>query len=68
MPVIKGLLVAGGGSLPSVRDGAVVSPAMAEVLISYLKTLAPRLEPLDVTGKDLRDLNIEGLMFMHKYS
>lgn len=68
MPVIKGLLVAGGGSLPSIRNGEVVSPAMAEVLIQYLKTLAPRLEPLDVAGKDLRDLNIEGLLFIHKYS
>lgn len=67
MPVIKGLLVAGGGSLASIRDGIVVSPAMSEVLMGYLKTLAPRMEPLDVSGKDLRDLNIEGLMYLHKY-
>jgi hypothetical protein len=87
MPVIKGLLVAGGGSLASKRwvdaegteyaedelkDGVVytekiVSPAMAEVLINYLKELAPRMEPLDTEGKDLRALNIEGLLYLHKY-
>lgn len=68
MPVIKGLLVAGGGALPGVRDGEVVSPAMSDVLCKYLKELAPRLEQLDVDGKDLRELNIEGLMYIHKYS
>lgn len=68
MQAVKGLLVAGGGSLPSIRDGQVVSPAMAEVLMGYLKTLAPRMEALHVEGKNLRDLNIEGLMYIHKYS
>lgn len=72
MPLVKGLLVAGGGSLPSKRfDGekdVVVSPAMSEVLMGYLKTLAPRLEAMDTTDKNLRDLNIEGLNIIHKYS
>lgn len=68
MPLVKGLLVAGGGSLASIRDGVVVSPAMSEVLMKYLKTLAPRLEALDTEGKDLRALNIEGLMVIHKYA
>lgn len=68
MPVIKGLLVAGGGALPSIRDGQEVSPAMARVLMGYLNTLAPKMEPLNTEGKDLRDLNIDGLMFIHKYA
>lgn len=68
MPVIKGLLVAGGGSLPSVYDGQVVSPAMSGVLMAYLNRLAPRLAPVETEGKNLRELNIDGLIFMHKYA
>jgi len=96
MPVVKGLLVAGGGSLPSVRKVAwveqteqgvqygpevteaeiragaeykevVVSPAMSDVLVGFLKELAPRIEVLNTQGKDLRRLNIEGLVYLHKY-
>lgn len=68
LPVVKGLLVAGGGALPSMYEGKVVSPSMAEVLVGYLKQLAPRIEALDTEGKNLRELNIDGLGTIHKYS
>ena len=69
LPIVKGLLVAGGGALATIdENGNEVSPAMAEVLIQYLKTLAPRLEALDTKGKNLRELNIDGLGTIHKYS
>jgi len=67
MQSIKGLLVVGGGALPSVRDGVVVSPSMAEVLMGYLKELAPRIRLVDTKDKNLRDLNILGLSYIHKY-
>lgn len=87
LPVVKGLLVVGGGSLPSVRrlddkgnevtddqiqvgvsyHEQIVSPAMAEILVNFLKELAPRIEVMNTAGRDLRDLNIEGLYILHKY-
>lgn len=69
LPIVKGLLVAGGGSLATVNpEGEEVSPPMAEVLVEQLKTLAPRLEAMDTEGKNLRELNIDGLGIIHKYS
>lgn len=96
MPVVKGLLVAGGGSLASTRKVATVehteegikygpevteaqvangaeyqevtvSPAMSDILVGFLKELAPRIEVMNTEGKDLRELNIEGLILLHKY-
>lgn len=66
--MIKGLLVVGGGALPSVRNDQIVSPSMATVLMEYLQQLAPYIEVVNVDGKDLRSLNIEGLLYMHKYA
>ncbi len=68
MPEIKGVLVIGGGSLPSVRGEVVVSSAMADVLLKYLKKLAPNISMVDTSGKNPRDLNILGLGHIHKYS
>lgn len=69
LPIVKGLLVAGGGALATIdENGNEVSPSMSKVLIQYLKTLAPRLEALDTEGKNLRELNINGLCTIHKYS
>lgn len=69
LPIVKGLLVAGGGALATVDEhGNELSPSMSKVLIQYLKTLAPRLEALDTEGKNLRELNINGLCTIHKYS
>lgn len=68
MREVKGILVAGGGSLPSTRDGKVVSPAMSEVLIEYFKELSPNISLMNTDGKNPRLLNIQGLQYIHKYS
>ena len=68
MREVKGILVIGGGSLPSTRDGKVVSPAMSDVLISYFKNLSPNISLMNTDGKNPRLLNIEGLQYVHKYS
>lgn len=65
---VKGILVVGGGSLPTIRDGVVVSPAMSDVLIKYLKNLAPNLKVMSTSNINPRLLNIEGLKYIHKYS
>lgn len=68
MREVKGILVAGGGSLPSTRDGKIVSPAMSEVLIKYFKELSPNVSLMNTEGKNPRLLNIQGLQYIHKYS
>lgn len=65
---VKAVLVVGGGSLPSIREGKVVSPAMSDVLIKYLKNLAPNLQVMSTSTLSPRMLNIEGLKFIHKYA
>lgn len=65
---VKGVLVVGGGSLPTIRDGQIVSPAMSDVLIKYLKNLAPNLKVMSTSDINPRLLNIEGLKFIHKYA
>lgn len=67
MREIKGILVVGGGSLATERDGKIVSPAMSEVLLEYLKELAPNLSIIDTLGLNPRLLNIIGLKYVHKY-
>ncbi len=68
MREVKGILVVGGGSVPTVRDGVVVSPAMSEVLTKYLQTLSPNIGQMSTCGKNPRMLNIEGLQYIHKYA
>ena len=68
MREVKGVLVVGGGSLPSIRDGKVVSPAMSDVLINYFKELSPNISLMNTDGKNPRLLNIEGLQYIHKYA
>ena len=68
MREVKGVLVVGGGSLPSIRDGKVVSPAMSDVLINYFKELSPNIALMNTDGKNPRLLNIEGLQYIHKYA
>ena len=65
---VKGLLVVGGGSLPSMKEDKVVSPAMSEVLIKYFKELSPNISLMNTQGKNPRLLNIQGLQYIHKYS
>lgn len=67
MRAISGLLVVGGGSLESKRDGEVVSPSMSKVLVEFLQRLAPNVELVDTEGKDLRNLNIEGVEIIAKH-
>lgn len=68
---VKGLLVVGGGSKPTIRtldeSYEQVSPAMSEILSDYLVSIAPKLEVVSTEGKDLRHLNIDGLTYMYKY-
>lgn len=73
MQEIKGILVVGGGSLPSIRkdengNDVIVSPAMSSVLQKYLKVLAPKIQLMNINNKNARLLNIEGLEYIHKYS
>lgn len=68
MREVKGILVSGGGSLSSVKDDKIVSPAMSEVLINYFKELSPNISLMNTEGKNPRLLNIQGLQYIHKYS
>lgn len=68
----SGLLVTGGGALSSVRlgnDGSyeVVSHSMSKYLIDHIGQLAPNIELVNTFGKDLRMLNLDGLVAIHKY-
>lgn len=65
---VKGLLVVGGGSLPSMHNDKIVSPAMSEVLIKYFKELSPNIALMNIDGKNPRLLNIQGLQFVHKFA
>lgn len=74
--LVKGLLVTGGGALPSIRTvdvegqptNVIASPAMSTVLEAFLRQHAPNMKALDTSGKDLRYLNIDGLTILHKYA
>lgn len=71
--MLRGLLVSGGGALESVRvdesgTPRVVSPAMGNVMMDHIRSLAPNIELMTTLGKDLRLLNIDGLTILHKYS
>lgn len=68
MREVKGILVVGGGSLPSIREDKVVSPAMSEVLTKYFKELSPYVAFVNIEGKNPRLLNIDGLQYIHKYA
>lgn len=72
LPVVSGLLVVGGGAmgLSSSSEGAIdkYSSSMGDILVDFLRDLAPNLELLDTTGKNLRELNILGLLYVYKYS
>ena len=69
---IGGVLIVGGGALPSIRqvddEEVVVASAMSDILVAYLKELAPRIRLLNLDGKNLRYLNIDGLKILHNYA
>jgi hypothetical protein len=65
---LKGLLVAGGGALPTYRDGQKVSPAMCDVLIELISEVTDSVELVDTTGCNPRTLNIDGLKLFCMFS
>lgn len=67
MREIKGLLVVGGGSLAAERDGKIVSPAMSDILLEFLRELAPNIGVVSMAGQNPRLLNITGLKYVHKF-
>ena len=67
MREVKGILVVGGGSKPAERDGQIVSPPVSEFLLDYLKEIAPNIRLVNTLGLDPRQLNIQGLEYIHKY-
>jgi hypothetical protein len=60
----KGQLYAEGNIMIAEK---VVSPAMSEVLVEFLKDLAPKIQPLSTKDKNLRYLNIDGLLYLFLY-
>lgn len=58
---LKGLLVVGGGALPTVRDDVTVSPKIADILVNYICGLTNTISLVDTSNCDPRKLNIEGL-------
>lgn len=69
MGSLKGLLVIGGGSLPiESEDGTVLSPAMAELILAFMRSLNSRTKLMYIGDKNPRLLNIEGLTYMHKHA
>lgn len=65
---IKGILIVGGGSVASVRDGEQVSPPMSEVMMKYFSRLAPNTQMVQLGAISPRKINVVGLKYMHKYS
>lgn len=65
---VKGLLVLGGGTLPTVRDGVVVSPSMSEVLTNYIHELTNSIALMDIGGLNPRMLNMAGLKIYYKFT
>lgn len=69
---IKGVLFVGGGSLPSVRDGKVVSKPVTDSIFKYMQELTAingadsTLEVLDNNGVSPRELNLRGLEIIHR--
>lgn len=64
---LKGLLVVGGGALPTIRDGAVVSVSMADVLIKYIQELTPSVSLVSTANANPRYLNLEGLKLYYTF-
>lgn len=63
MRLLKGVLVTGGGSMPTYRDGELVSEAMGTFLADYIKEFSPNC--LVIRPENPRYLNIEGLKWYY---
>lgn len=64
--LLRGLVITGGGSLSTIREGKVVSPALGDMLTDFLKELAPYCEV--VTTNNPRHANILGLKLLYMLS
>lgn len=65
---LKGLLVVGGGALPAIRDNAVVSPAMADILLKFIKSVSNNVGMMHIGNKNPRLLNILGAKIIYLFS
>lgn len=61
MNLVKGILVVGGANAVAMRDGEVVSKALAEFLIPKIRQFAANAELVPITNRDPRYLNLDGL-------
>ena len=66
---IKGILLTGGGSMPTMdKQGNVKVPAMSDLLIAYIRKVAPQLRTINTVGINPRFMNLEGLKLLYKYA
>lgn len=65
---IKGVLAVGGGALPAIRDGEIVSPSLAANLVKSLKSDCPYIGEVSSCGQSVREMNIIGLEYLYKYT
>lgn len=64
---IKGILVVGGGALPTTRDGEIVAPPMSDVLLNFINEMTASAHLVDLCGRSPRNLNLEGLKIYYKF-
>lgn len=64
---VKGILVVGGGALPTERDGAIVAPPMADVLLKFIHEMTTSAHLVNLCGRNPRSLNLEGLKIYYKF-
>ena len=65
---IKGLLLVGGGGLPSMRGNAITTNPLSDYFMTFFKKLAPHCELLNTRNVNLRRMNFEGMKIIHKYA
>lgn len=61
---IRGLLLVGGGTMPTMRDDIEVSKPMSAPILELFKDLSPSIELVNLNGVSPREANIEGLRLM----
>ena len=60
---LRGVLTVGGGSLPTMRNGVVVSEPMSAPLVALLKQFSPSIEQIKLDSNP-RYANLDGLHIM----
>lgn len=58
---IKGILLVGGGILPTIRDNKIISDEVSKTLSEYVTGVSSTIHLIDLEGQDPRRMNIEGL-------